>query len=105
LSTGWHGGDSDLRQILTPLFEDYRVDVVFNGHDHGYERSFKDGIYYVVTAGGGAPLRGQATTSDYSQVFDKTYNFCTLSVGSENVTVKAFDPDIGLVDEFSIEAR
>jgi MYXO-CTERM domain-containing protein len=46
------------RTYLVPLFTRYGVDVVFNGHDHHYERtevSQTDGVLYVVAGGGGAP--------------------------------------------------
>ncbi|HWR53257.1 MAG TPA: metallophosphoesterase [Bryobacteraceae bacterium] len=41
---------------LVPLFEKYNVQAVFGGHDHNYQRHVKNGIQYVVTGGGGAPL-------------------------------------------------
>ncbi len=46
------------RTYLVPLFSRYGVDVVFNGHDHHYERadaSQTDGVLYIVAGGGGAP--------------------------------------------------
>jgi MYXO-CTERM domain-containing protein len=46
------------RTYLVPLFERYGVDVVFNGHDHHYERTDATqtgGVYYIVAGGGGAP--------------------------------------------------
>jgi len=46
------------RTYLVPLFTSYGVDVVFNGHDHHYERSDvsqTDGVLYIVAGGGGAP--------------------------------------------------
>jgi predicted phosphodiesterase len=84
-----------------PLFEEYHVDIVFSGHDHDYERSVKNGIYYIVTGGGGASLRGEETSSQYSKVFDETYNFCTLSVSNGTVTVEAFDPAENVIDQFT----
>ncbi|NQT30135.1 MAG: metallophosphoesterase [Candidatus Saganbacteria bacterium] len=41
---------------LMYLFGKYGVDYVFAGHLHGYARAKRDGVVYVVTAGGGAPL-------------------------------------------------
>ena len=64
----------DLRANLTPLFDRHGVDLVLNGHEHDYERSYpvragavvarsQDPVYadpggtiYLVTGGGGAPL-------------------------------------------------
>ncbi len=38
------------------MFEKYGVDIVFNGHNHHYERFLINGVTYVTTGGGGAPL-------------------------------------------------
>jgi len=38
------------------IFEKYGVNAVFSGHIHNYERFKKNGIQYVITGGGGAPL-------------------------------------------------
>jgi acid phosphatase type 7 len=41
-STSHHAADPDVletRGVLAPIFDQYHVDVVFNGHDHEYERS------------------------------------------------------------------
>lgn len=103
LSTGYHGDELGLAPILVPLFERYDVELVFNGHDHDYERSYKDSIYYVVTGGGGAPLRRQEGSSPYSQVFKSTYHFCTLSAADSGVTVEVFDLDLHPIDSFTIE--
>jgi len=46
------------RNHLVPLFTTHGVDVVFNGHDHHYERTdpaLTGGVLYVVAGGGGAP--------------------------------------------------
>jgi len=56
-STGHHKKDEKgLRQTIVPLFEQYGVDIVFNGHDHDYERSLYHHIYYIVTVVGEEPI-------------------------------------------------
>jgi len=56
-SSGMHGSQVDLRNVLEPLFVKYNVNVVFAGHEHFYERiKPQKGIYYF-TQGGGAKLR------------------------------------------------
>jgi predicted phosphodiesterase len=44
------------RDRLHQLFVKYGVEVVIAGHEHLYNRSEKDGVDYVITGGGGAPL-------------------------------------------------
>lgn len=70
-STSNHSTDPDVlaaRGALAPIFDKYAVDLVFNGHDHEYERSnplkagtpasgdpvVGSGTTYVICAGAGA---------------------------------------------------
>ena len=53
--------DQALRATLVPLFEQYGVDVVFSGDDHFYRHSLRNGIHYIITGGGGAPLHDVGT--------------------------------------------
>jgi hypothetical protein len=41
---------------LHQLFFQYKVAIVFSGHEHQYYTFRKDTVVYVVTGGGGAPL-------------------------------------------------
>jgi 3',5'-cyclic AMP phosphodiesterase CpdA len=103
-STGPHTEDEKgLRQNIVPLFEQYGVDIVFNGHDHDYERSLYNNIYYIVTGGGGAPLYDQARTSPYSQLFIKAYHFCKLSLINDQLIIEVYDIDSNLIDKFVID--
>ena len=103
-STGPHGEDErGLRETWVPLFEQYDVDVVFNGHDHHYERSYCGNRFYIVTGGGGAPLRDQARTDPCSQLYIMDYHFCKLSVVGERMIVKVYDRTKTIIDEFTID--
>ena len=69
-SKGGHNSDTEesmvlIRQNLTPILERYGVDLVLNGHSHGYERTYRL-----------KGLRGLAAT------FDKTKNV------AENTTAR-----------------
>jgi|GEM_PF-848415 len=44
------------RTAVTELFTEYGVRAVFSGHDHGYYRTFRDAVPYMISAGGGAKL-------------------------------------------------
>jgi hypothetical protein len=49
-----HGSDEEVREIVEPLFLSSGIDVVFNGHEHFYERiKPQKGIYYFITGAGG----------------------------------------------------
>jgi 3',5'-cyclic AMP phosphodiesterase CpdA len=67
-STGQHGSDDKhIAADLVPLFEQYGVDAVFNGHDHDYERSTVNGIRYIVSGGG----RGALEKSGWDQYLQR----------------------------------
>jgi len=50
---------------LDELLVKFRVKYVFAGHIHGYGRQAINGITYIITAGGGAPLYMPAFSGGY----------------------------------------
>jgi PKD repeat protein len=89
-SSGVHGGDPTVQSRLVPLFEQYGVDMVFCGHDHIYERSYKNGIYYFVTGGGGAELYSWGQTPNpYRQFSKSAYHHITVDINGNTATIKA----------------
>ena len=44
------------RDELRNLFLRYSVKIVFAGHEHVYSKVLRDGIWYINSSGGGAPL-------------------------------------------------
>lgn len=105
-TTGPHrGACKKLQQSLVPLFEKYGVDIVFAGHNHGYERSLVNNVYYVTSAGGGAPLYNQKIKRSYSQVFIKNYNFCTIAAHGLEMKVTALDTAMKTIDEFVVTKK
>ncbi|WP_051669586.1 metallophosphoesterase [Bryobacter aggregatus] len=55
----FHGPDLDLRARLEPIFVKYGVAVVFNGHEHFYERlQPQKEIHYFVVGNSGQLRRG-----------------------------------------------
>lgn len=91
-SSGAHGGieSPNLETHLVPLFEQYGVDMVFAGHDHHYERSYKNGVYYIVAGGGGAPLRSvNQTPNPYQQYAEMTHHHCTIDIDGTSAIMAA----------------
>lgn len=77
--TPFRGGVDSVKQALTPLFEKYDVQLVFSGHNHHYQRNVVNGVTYVVTGGGGAPLH-PVSTSRWTAYGEETYQFVKLSI-------------------------
>jgi predicted phosphodiesterase len=105
ISSGPYPDEKNLQKRLLPLLEKYRVDLVFVGHEHVYERSFKDGITHVTTGGGGAPLHLKLRHNPYGQVFASVHHFCVLRTVGQTLEVRAYDTEMALIDEFWLKSR
>jgi hypothetical protein len=91
-SSGSHGSTKKMQDYLQPLFEENGVQLVFAGHDHAYERTIINGITYVVSGGGGAPLYGQERLrkNPKSLVFREIYNFVQVDVTPDKLILTAW---------------
>jgi len=100
-SSSTHGSALNVRNALCPLFTQYGVAVVFNGHDHDYERSYVNGVYYIVTGGGGAPLYANRYNS-WTQFSASQYHCCKVVINKSSLTLEAIQPNGGVLDTFTI---
>jgi len=97
-SISLHGGNIDLRDRWTPLFEKYQVSAVFSGHDHVYERAEHNGIRYFVSGGAGAPLypkRASANPVDAEAVkkFERVLHYLRVTVTGTRIEVTGVRAD------------
>lgn len=103
-SIGYHASDMKVRAALCPLFEKYHVRAVINGHDHNFYHTIRNGITYVVTGGGGAPLypciRRRGALPD--DVCVSTYHMVVFDVDGSTVTGHAFASDGRELDLFAL---
>jgi acid phosphatase type 7 len=57
-SSGAHGSDLDVQEVIGGLASRYGVELVVSGHDHDYERTIPiAGVTYLVSGSAGAPIR------------------------------------------------
>ena len=92
--------EQEARQALTPLFEQYGVDVVFNGHNHNYERNEVNGVTYIVTGGGGAPLSVMEDPELTRAAFAVTFHFVLLEIDGNHLGATVFSSQGKILDEF-----
>jgi len=98
------GANPHMRDLLAML-EKYHVSAGFFGHDHNYQHYFKNGIHYVTTGGGGAPLYDVKTPPQgITQKVASIENFVTVSVDGKVAHVQAIAIDGRILDEFDIES-
>ena len=119
-----HGSDVDLRSVWQPIYDQFQVDLVLNGHDHDYERSHpirgfqpgssdgalaasgaddapvnSSGTVYVVAGGAGAPLYGSAACY-HTQLSESVRNYVLLEIADHTLTYRAYRLDGTLLDSF-----
>jgi len=106
-----HGSDLAVRAAFGPLFEQYNVQLVLNGHEHGYERSVpwrespntsRQAVTYVVTGGAGATLY-QMGRSAWTAFSRSAYHYVRLAVSPADVTLEAVGSNGSVFDRFTLD--
>lgn len=96
-SAGGHGSNLLVRQAWCDVLENYQVPLVFNGHNHFYQRTTPiNGVRYIITGGGGAPLYDPDSTG-WIAYSEKCYHFCFLTATDLKLCVKAIRATDGVV--------
>lgn len=105
-------GDQNVRNLVA-LYEKYKVDAVFNGHIHAYERTFplregkvnrKTGVVYITSGGGGGKLEDfAAVPSWFKAQLRVDFHCCYVNIAGGKLEFKAFDQNGQLFDQFEIE--
>jgi acid phosphatase type 7 len=97
-SSGAHGSNLVLREVVQGLTRKYGVELVITGHDHNYERTKSiDGTTFMVSGSAGAPIRpvlpqdftAAARTEPHYVLVDADARF--LAVRAVNLRGEVFD--------------
>ena len=99
-----YSGESGVRRDLVPLLErEPHVDFVFNGHTHDYERGLHNGVYYIITGGGGAAL-DRVKTGDWPHIaiWLSQYHFCVVDVNGNDLVFQAVSVHGTLLDSLHL---
>ena len=102
LTAGLHEDSVAVQRSWVPLFERHGVDLVLNGHNHGYEHSIQNGIDYVVTGGGGAQLYPCVDDPPTLVTCLSENHFLLLELQGDALSVKALGVDGNEIDSFAV---
>lgn len=101
-SSGRHGGLEDLHTSgLVDAMRRARVDLVFSGHDHMYERGEADGLKYVVSGGCGSPLYASNAREPYQLAFLPAFHHVRVRVDSARVELDVLGVDARAIERCS----
>lgn len=126
-SSGVHGHTDDngipveeevknTRTWLDPVFQKYEVDIVFSGHEHFYERSKKNNVYYIVAGNAGSGMYSSTTvpwsgallkkeSNPYSQVLHRTYSYVMCHINGDTFNLEARDTTDSIIDSLEIAKK
>lgn len=100
-----HGSSQKLRGLLEPVLVRNKVDAVFAGHDHVYERTKpQQGITYFVSGAGGQLRRGDLNFKSplLAAGNDEINSFLIVRVTGEQMRVEAIGSDGRRLDSVSL---
>lgn len=102
-SSGLHGNNELFAAAGLPeLFVQHKIDLVLAGHDHSYERGFTNGLRWIVSGGGGAPVYGRSGHADGSQKFESTQHFLAFVADRDRLVYVAKRIDGSVIERCGI---
>ena len=100
-----------VRDYVAPILDRYDVPLMLNGHEHSYQRTFPiragvtrdtgEGVVYVTTGGGGAPLYNVILRPQVA-VAESAHHFLRAEVDGPRMTVRAIRADGREIDRFTL---
>ena len=90
-----YGGNADMRTTIVPLFEQYDVDYVLNGHTHLYQKGEWNGVKYIISGGSGQDPTSNTETqwNSYPQVqlVLKINEYVKFEINGDTANFKCID--------------
>ncbi len=111
----------DIRDTLCPLFDSYHVNLVYNGHEHDYERIYpinangklgsknkneycgQNYPIYVVDGCAGAPQYSESGKSYWTAYIENGFGFSEISASYGKLEVKHIRIDNTVADSFVLK--
>ena len=99
---GTHSNNTSIQSALHPLFKQYGVDLIVNGHNHNYARALVEAKNYITTGGGGASL--YTPDAGYPNIVkvDKSYHYTEVDVQDTTLTMTARRADGTVIETITV---
>jgi acid phosphatase type 7 len=103
--------NKELREIWTPIFDKYHVDLALQGHDHAYLRTYpmkaqqraaspSEGTIYIVSVSGTKMYKQEEQDqTEFGMTNVATYQVLDIQVSGDRLVYRAYDIDGNLRDE------
>jgi hypothetical protein len=98
-SAGPHGPNRQLIEAGVPqLLAAHKVDLLFAGHDHIYERGDGGSVKYIISGGGGAPLYRDLHQTPTTRKVEATHHFVEVSTLGDALRIVARRDDGSVIE-------
>ncbi len=102
-TAGLHAPQLEQQRLWEPLFVQYKVRLVLQGHNHLYERINYKGITYVTTGGGGNSALYPCSRTTVGLVLCKPiHHFLLVEATPTRIGVRAIGTNGAIIDRFRI---
>jgi len=104
-SSAVHGEDAKMKDVMVPVFVRAKLDIVFAGHDHAYERIKPiDGVTYVVSGDGGQTLYEHRHPHDYTATFyNEKHGLTLVTIDGTHLLLRHVNVDGKEIDRLELE--
>ena len=99
---GTHANNTNIQNALHPLFKQYGIDLILNGHNHNYARALVENKNYVTTGGGGASLYTPDPAYPNIVKVDKSYHYTEIDVQNTTLTMTARRADGTVIETVTV---
>jgi acid phosphatase type 7 len=98
-SAGPHGSNVKLVEAgVVQVLTQHRVDLLFAGHDHIYERGMGGALKYIVSGGGGAPLYRDLHPLPTTRKAEAVHHFIEVTTRGDDLETVAMRDDGSVLD-------
>lgn len=102
-SSGKHGETPELQASLGPLLEKHKVDIVFQGHDHLYERTKPiRGVVFVTAGMGGMKLTRGRRSNPWSEVVHSAYGLVLAELDGKRLRLRMIESSGKTADDWTL---
>jgi len=106
-----HGSTQYIIDHWVDIFENYGINIYFNGHSHDYERTWpirdgridEYGVIYVTSGGAGAPLV-DSRYNWWTAFSESCYHYAIITVRQSKISIAVKRLDGSTLDSFTISA-
>ena len=98
-SSGPHGNNPRLADAgIVDIFRAHKIDLILSGHDHIYERGDAQGMKYIVSGGGGAPLYEIGKKLPSTKKAESTFHFVETKIDGDKLAMTVRRGDGSLLE-------